>query len=330
MLVKLAGQPNSRPKKPTPAKLRRMDELATPGGTLSILAVDHRSSLRELFDQRGAEPSDAAISDLKDDVCRILGPAVSAILLDSATAERCSADGTLPPGTALICPLESDTPAVSDGVRYASFDADFGPADARRLGAVAVKLLFHYRADIRESVDHHVGLVNEAAERCAAVAEELVLIIEPVPYRLDSEDAGEYESRRPELIVAMVETLAACDVGIFKVPFPGGPDAPAHCARIDRAVGARPWVLLGGARPVSEFARDLGVALTEGAYGFIVGRSIWADAVGMAPTERRAFLETRASEALAHITAQTASAGVSWRARLGCARTASRTTNYAT
>lgn len=292
--------------------MQRMEALSA-DGKLSILAVDHRSSLRQIFEQQNAEATEDAIRDFKDDVCRILGPAVSAILIDSATAERCVIEGALPAGTAVVCPLESEKLTVRDGVRYTEFDPYFGPADAHRVGAIALKLLFHYRADICESVDYHLELVNEASARCAA--EELPLIIEPIPYRLDGEDSRAYEPRYPELVAAMVKQLAATNADVFKVPFPGGAEGASYCAQIDEAVGARPWVVLGGSKPADEFARDLAVALAAGASGFIVGRSVWASAVGMAPEQRRAFLRKRASEVLAGLQAQTAAAGTPWQAR---------------
>lgn len=290
-----------------------MDQIASADGTISVLAVDHRSSLRQVFRDNGAEPDDRAISELKDDVCRILAPAVSAILVDPATAERCIIRGIIPRETAIICPIESDRRVVVNGVRYTQLDQAFGPRDARRMGAVAVKLLLDYRADISESVEHHAALVKEAAGLCAA--DELPLILEPVPYRLEREGPDEYCRRYPELVVHMVEQLAEYDVDVFKIPFPGGAKAEAHCARIDEAVATRPWALLGGFKPADELIRELVIALKARASGFIVGRSVWASAVSMSRSARRNFLRQHAHQELARLQAETAVGGTPWRAR---------------
>ena len=52
-----------------------------------------------------------------------------------------------------------------------------------------------------------------------------------------------------------------------------------------------PWAVLSAGVDHEEFCEQLGMSVRGGAAGFIAGRSLWKESVGMAPAERRAFLD---------------------------------------
>jgi tagatose 1,6-diphosphate aldolase len=75
---------------------------------------------------------------------------------------------------------------------------------------------------------------------------------------------------------------------MLKLPFPSagqpgrpGADARARgaCLALDAATRGIPWVLLGAGATAATFAWQLRLAGEAGASGFLVGRTIWIDAL---------------------------------------------------
>jgi tagatose 1,6-diphosphate aldolase len=62
-----------------------------------------------------------------------------------------------------------------------------------------------------------------------------------------------------------------------------------------------PWALLSAGVDHDAFVGQLRAALDGGASGFIAGRSIWKEAVGMGVPERRDFLGGEARRRLAEL-----------------------------
>lgn len=85
--------------KPIPiGKYWGLRRCATACGTLAVLALDHRNSLRKALGASGTKSaSDIEMSAFKQQVASTLAPAASAILLDPEVgALQCIASGTLP------------------------------------------------------------------------------------------------------------------------------------------------------------------------------------------------------------------------------------------
>jgi tagatose 1,6-diphosphate aldolase len=83
---------------------------------------------------------------------------------------------------------------------------------------------------------------------------------------------------------------------ILKVEFPVDtthhPDPTAWadaCAELNDAASL-PWVLLSAGEPLETFCQQLTIACRAGCAGFVVGRSIWKEAVTLPPEERVQFL----------------------------------------
>ena len=53
-----------------------------------------------------------------------------------------------------------------------------------------------------------------------------------------------------------------------------------------------PWAVLSAGVGHDEFRAQLAASRAGGAAGFIAGRSLWKECVGLPAPERRAFLET--------------------------------------
>jgi tagatose-1,6-bisphosphate aldolase len=80
--------------------------------------------------------------------------------------------------------------------------------------------------------------------------------------------------------------LEECGARYLKLEYPG---SEAACRAITDAVGV-PWAVLSAGVDHDVFTGYLRAARAGGASGFISGRSIWKDAVGLPAARRDAFL----------------------------------------
>jgi len=265
--------------------------LATPNGAVGILALDHRDALRNAFARLGiSDVSDAARAELKGRILDALAATATAVLLDVDTF------GRRPSGTATLVPLEAQGHAEVAGGRRNALE-DFGPEDAERLGAQGCKLLLYYRHDHSATAGDQRRLATQVAERCHACG--LVLVVEPKVYRLAGESEDAYRGRYGEHVTAAAAAIAETGADLLKLQFPGDEDA---CRRVAAAAGSVPWTLLGGAGVDGEtFANQVRVATEAGACGFIAGRPIWGEALGLTGAEQRQWLDAHARPLLARL-----------------------------
>ncbi len=93
----------------TLGKWRRLQRTASPRGTFTGLAMDHRGPIRRALEaDAGAAVPDETLSALKGDVVRAIGGASSAVLLDPETGVGpCVTDGALDGQTGLIVALDT-------------------------------------------------------------------------------------------------------------------------------------------------------------------------------------------------------------------------------
>ena len=278
----------------TIAERRALDQLSTPGGRLGIVAADQRTKLVAAR-EAASLPSDVeSLRAFKLDLVQALGPHAPGMLLDPEIAlphvlER----GALPARTGLLVSLErSGSIRAPGGLRAAELLPGVGATGVRRLGGTAAKLLVRLRADREDTGGANAALIRAAAADCAAA--HLLLIVEVLVYRADDEDAAAFAARRAGLIRDGALLAEACGARFLKLEYPG--DAPG-CEALTDALGA-PWALLSSGVDHETFVVQLRIALAAGAAGFIAGRSIWKEAVGMDAGGRRAFLHGEARRRL--------------------------------
>lgn len=293
----------------TPARARRLDELAGPDGVVVGAAVDHRDSLRTALAANGLPwPDAAALSRLKVRIAGALAPAATVVLLDvEYGAAQAIAAGALPGRVALATPLEAQGYGDVASTPRTTFLPGWSPAQAARLGASACKLLLPYRPDLPDQSVGQDGVVHEAVAACRAAG--VALIVEPIVY-------GELEPDRfAELVVAGAQRLASLGPDVLKLQHPGSADA---CRLVDEACGADVlWVLLGGGADAETLERRIAEACAAGASGFIVGRSLWDGAL---VSEERACDEALASVSrplLERLAAVAREHATPWRERVG-------------
>ena len=269
----------------TTSETRAVQQLSTENGALAVLAADQRVSLRGMFEQAGNGAAPADLRAFKRALVGALAPAASAVLLDPELALPDVVDqGLVPRQTGILVAVEvsGDEP---DGDRHpARLLPDFGAAGVRRMGGTAAKLLVRIRADREDGDGQNARIVRQVADDCAA--HDLLAVVEGLVFRLVDETEEEYRRRRPDLIRDCAVLLEACGARYLKLEYPG---SEAACRTITDAVRV-PWALLSAGVDHATFTGQLRAARAGGASGFIAGRSIWKDAVGLPAAERDAFL----------------------------------------
>jgi tagatose-1,6-bisphosphate aldolase len=129
-----------------------------------------------------------------------------------------------------------------------------------------------------------VEVVRDVVADCRAAG--IPSVIENLIFPLNGEDAAT-PRQRADRIVEAARLLNEIGPDLIKIEYPG--DA-ASCRRIAEILTV-PWAVLSAGVDFDEFSDALRVACDEGgASGFIAGRSIWKEAVGMTHPERQAFL----------------------------------------
>jgi sulfofructosephosphate aldolase len=281
----------------TTAEQRALDQLSTPSGRLGVLAADQRTKLVAALEAAGLPADMDSMRSFKLDLVRALGANPPAMLLDPEIALPYVIDErALPAHTGLLVSLEQSGARRSpDGLRRAELLPDMGAAGVRRNGGTGAKLLLRLRAD-REDADGANGrLLRGVVADCAA--HHLLLVVEVLIYRLDDESDAAFAGRRAELIRDAAVLAQDCGARYLKLEYPGD---SAACRQITDALSV-PWALLSAGVDHGAFVGQLRAALDGGASGFIAGRSIWKEAVGMGVPERRDFLGGEARRRLAEL-----------------------------
>lgn len=302
--------------------LRGLDACSSPGGTFTVLALDHRQNLRK--ELRPADPgsvTELEMVDFKRAVVRSLGTTGTGMLLDPEIGVAPAiADGSLPGRAGLIVAVEAtgfEGPATA---RISRVLPGWGVEQIKRLGASAAKLLVYYHPDAPNAADQE-QLVADVAQTCRAA--DLALFLEPLSFGLDG-DRLTGEARR-RVVIETARRLTPLGADILKAEFPYDASVRDEGAWREACVGLDeaslvPWVLLSGGVDDETFERQVHVACRAGASGVLVGRSVWAEAARLPVVEREAFLDSTGRGRLARLVALVDDLATPWRPRWIAAR----------
>lgn len=243
-------------------------------GVLTVLALDHRDSLRVEFDAENPDSVAAsALTQFKQDVLDCFGSRPSGVMLDPEySINQIWTQGKVADGVGAFCALEAQGYLGDPDVLVN--ELFWTPAQAVQANATAAKLLILYRPDRGEVTERQESLVRSVVADCAEVG--LPLFVEPVPYEIaDVND-------REEVVVRSAERIGALGPDVIKMPFPSAADTPerwhAACRRLNSA-SAVPWAVLSWGAKFEVFVGQVEAACNNGASGFMAGRAIWAEAV---------------------------------------------------
>lgn len=283
----------------SPGKIRGLEATSTDGGVFTILAIDHRDSMRAVLQPDDPEGLAAeTLTEAKLWLLRELGGEATAVVLDPEySAAQAIATRSLPGHVGFLVAVEAQGYLGDPDARKTPLLDDWGVGKAKRLGASGIKLLVLYRPD-SAAADEQDEVISRVVADC--VEHDIPLFLEPIAYRNSSakNPAEELAMKRRAIVVETVQRLSALGPDILKVQFPVDTAYQTDqriwadaCAELDEAASV-PWALLSGGDPYVAFRDQVGVACEAGASGFIVGRALWGDLVLSTPEERRDLLDS--------------------------------------
>lgn len=317
----------------TPGKLRGLQRISNPNGTLTMLALDQNSSVIEMATKslRSAgldrEPHYQEIVDAKLDLMRSLAPAASGVLIDAYYgAWSAIASEAIPPDRGLLVRYEmSGSPKNSVGAPLAAVEPGWSVEKIKRMGADAVKLLAQFEPTEPNSAEHQFQVVEHVYQECKK--HDILLLLEAVsfPFGGEKKSDASYLDRKPRTVVESARQLSRfCD--IYKSEFPGTMGRESRGQHEDYlhaldAASERPWVLLSSGVDYEDYLQQVELALGVGASGILGGRAFWKEYfLEQGAEARHRFATTTALKRLADVNALVRANGTPWMARYGFTR----------
>lgn len=305
-------------------KIRGLQQLANEKGIFTMCALDHRGSLVKMLGK--GSPESVSYQDMvgfKLDLCRILAPQASAILLDPIYgAAQAIAAGVLPKTTGLLVSLEETGYSGEAEARITDLLPDWNVKKVKKMGATAAKLLVYYRPDI-DVVSKQLDTVKRLADDC--LAEDIPFVVEPVSYRVGriESDSQNFARIKPQLVIETAKQMTSLPIDVLKAEFPAELEYEKDwsrlldlCHQLDEASQV-PWVILSAGVNFELFYQEVEIACQAGASGFLAGRALWQEATQTSSRqERLKFLETTVLSRLESLTKVANDYGTPWRARL--------------
>jgi tagatose 1,6-diphosphate aldolase len=276
-------------------KVRGIQQLADSKGILTVCAIDHRGSLRHALNEKNPDAvSYQDMVDFKLDLCRVVAPFASAILLDPVYgAGQAIISRALPGSTGLLVSIEKTGYSGESTARITELLPSWSAKKVKRMGASAVKILIYFRPDLKDITQRQLNLVSRLAEECAE--EDIPLLVESVSYPTAGErdKPEEFSKRKPELVIEAARMLTALPIDILKSEFPADVDYEkdkskfrTYCQDLSRA-SRLPWVLLSAGADFERFRKEVQIACQNGASGFMAGRALWQEAARIHSREEK-------------------------------------------
>ncbi len=270
-----------------------LDAIADPTGVFSIVAMDQRNTLRRMFAAVGHPAETADLRQAKVDVAAALTPVASAILLDPTFGvPAVHAGQALAPSCGLLIAAEPEERGSYQGEPRTHRDPGQDAAWVRSMGGDAVKFLVQLRPDRRpgrgepDLAAEVVDVVRAVVADCRAAG--VPAVVENLIYRLPGEPELTPD-QRADLIIESARILDDLGVDLLKLEYPG---SAAACRRLSGVVTG-PWAVLSAGVAFDEFQDVLRISCDDGgASGFIAGRALWKEAVGLDGAARAEFLTT--------------------------------------
>ena len=272
-----------------------LSSIADESGTFAIIAFDQRNTLRRMFTAVGIEATDQDMRDVKVEVTKALTPDATGILLDPQLGVGAVMDaGALDSSCGLLIAAEPTDRGDFDGEPRSYRMPEQNAAWVKSQGGDAVKILvmMNPQREVRsgepditaETVEVVQGIVDDCREQgIPSVIENLIFAPRGVD-KLTPE-------QRERAIISSAELLTETKPDILKLEYPGSAQG---CRRLSDVLTV-PWAVLSAGVDFDVFEDVIKVSCDDGgASGFIAGRSVWKEAVGLNPGERATFLSETA------------------------------------
>lgn len=316
----------------TPGKLRGLQRISNPNGTLTMVALDQNSSMismiKDSLKRKGEsrEPTFEEIVEAKVLLARALAPEASAVLVDAYYgAWNSVATCSVPRTTGLLVRVEkSGGEKNRRGAPLGAIEPGWSVAKIKRMGADAVKLLAQFEPTEPESAEHQFSLIQQVYQECQK--HDILLLLETVAFPFDGEkkDSKSFLARKAETVIESARQLSRfCDV--YKAEFPGsfGTESDGQLQENLRKLDAaseRPWVLLSAGVDFPDYKRQVEMAMRAGASGVLGGRAFWKEYfLQEGPQARDHFARTEAATRVRQVHEIVQSQARPWFARYGLA-----------
>jgi len=305
-------------------KIRGLQQLASERGIMAMCALDHRGSLLKMLSAGQSQGAGyQELVDFKLDLCRVVAPHATAILLDPIYgAAQAIAAGVIPRTTGLLVSLEESGYSGEAEARVTNLLPEWDVKKIRKMGATAAKLLLYYRPDV-DVASKQLDTVQKLATDC--VAEDMPFVVEPVSYRVANKEASpeDFAKVKPKLVVETARQITALPIDVLKAEFPADLEYEKDKARLSdlchqlNEASQVSWVILSAGVNFELFYQEVELACRAGASGFLAGRALWQEATQIKSREERLnFLETTVVSRLESLTELANAYGTPWYARL--------------
>ena len=288
-------------------------------GPIFGVAVDQGSGLEAaLRDGRGADARPDDLLTFKRIVVETLSPEATTVLVDAALGRDLL--GAYDPACIRMLAYEADVYHIADEDRITRLPEDLSIADYPGLGVPVLKFFLYYGPNDPAALNERkADLVARIGAECRAHG--VTFLFEPIVYDRAIPDgtSGAFARAKPALVRAATETFAAprFHVDILKVEIPVTlaqvgttmSEAEAMTAFRDAAgaAGDLPLLYLSAGVTFEQFREGLKLSRRAGvkARGFMCGRGIWSDAIGIfgaeGPGAMERWMQTAGRDRLAQL-----------------------------
>lgn len=268
----------------TPGKLRGLQRVSNPNGTLTMVATDQNSSMISMMKKAtGKEPTYAEIADAKVMLSRALAPHCSGLLVDGYYGYWSTvAAHAVPASTGLLIRVEKSGAAKNTvGAPCGEEEPGWNVAKIKRCGADAVKLLAQFEPEEPDSAERNFAFVQRTYEQC--LEHDILFLLEPLHFAYNGEDAKSDAvlKRKPKTVIESARVLSRfCDV--YKAEFPGTTGYETDSVQLDNLkrlndACQKPWVLLSAGVDYPQYKKQVEMAMKAGCSGILGGRAFWKE-----------------------------------------------------
>ena len=314
----------------TPGKLRGLQRISNPNGTLTMVAFDQNSSMIEMAQKalttkgHDREPTYEEVVEAKLDLARQMAPAASGVLIDAYYgAWSAIASEAIPASKGLLIRVEmSGSPKNKAGAPMGEYEPGWSVEKIKLLGADAVKLLAPFEPGEPGSAEHNFAFIKEVYNDC--VKNDILFLLEPIafPYNGEKKTDKAYLDRKANTVIETARYISQyCDV--YKAEFPGtlgheSDDQLTNNLHALSEASERPWVLLSAGVDYPDYLKQVKMAMECGCSGVLGGRAFWKEYfLQDGPSARTKFAATDGLKRVADVDAIVKANGTPWFAKYG-------------
>ena len=293
--------------------LNGLSSISNSDGIFSIVAMDQRNTLKKMFTAVGVTATEEDMFGAKIAVASALSKAASGILLDPTWGvPAVNENDILPTTCGLLVAAENPDRGNFNGEPRPTKMIGQDAAWVKSIGGQAVKVLVSMHPG-RPMKAGEPDLTSETVELVRAIvadckAQGIPSVIENLIYALPNAEPLT-DDQKENLIVESAILLNETKPDLLKLEFPM---SERGCKRLADSLTV-PWAVLSAGVAFDQFKKAITISCDAGgASGFIAGRSIWKEAIGMNKADQEKFLNSTSIARLEDLNATVVGRAVPW------------------